>query len=256
MSQADAPAADWYPDPSGRFQFRYWDGEAWTGHVSTDGQTDWDPPGDAAPEDAAAQAEAEQEPAVQEPAAEAPAEEAVPADAQWAPTAEAQPTAADEAPAAVAEAEVAQEAAAQEAAAVEQTAQGGTIEEGEPSDTNLVANRRAGLDADVEAWLDEVASQVEPRLSRIEAGWTAQPQAEAARACAYGLLIGHLAHLHPHMRPDLSQVAEAHPSFTTLEEGSRLDTLEQIARDPQRTAAWLGPLIGNEDVDRVQALFD
>lgn len=246
MSQADAPAADWYPDPSGRFQFRYWDGEAWTGHVSTDGKTDWDPPGDAAPEDATAQSGAVQQPA--EEAAQAPAEEPVPADAQWAPAAE-------EAPTEVAEAEAAQEAAAVDDAAG-QPAQGGTIEEGEPSDTNLVANRRAGLDSDVEAWLDEVAAQVEPRLSRIEAGWTAQPQAEAARACAYGLLIGHLAHLHPHMRPDLSQVAEAHPSFTTLEEGSRLDTLEQIARDPQRTAAWLGPLIGNEDADRVQALFD
>jgi hypothetical protein len=134
--------------------------------------------------------------------------------------------------------------------------QGGTIEEGEPADTNLVANRRAGLDADVEAWLDEVAGQVEPRLSRIQGDWTTQPQAEAARACGYGLLLGHLAHLHPHMRPDLSKVAEAHPSFTTLEEGSRLDTLEQIARDPQRTAAWLGPLIGNEDVDAVAKLFD
>lgn len=240
MSQADPPAADWYPDPSGRFQFRYWDGETWTGHVSTDGKTDWDPPGDAAPEDAVAQ-----EPAGQEQIADAPAEEPIPADAQWAPGAEAEPAV-----------EVAESEVAHAAAAVEQPARGGTIEEGEPSDTNLVANRRAGLDADVEGWLDEVAAQVEPRLSRIEGGWTAQPQAEAARACAYGLLIGHLAHLHPHMRPDLSQVAEAHPSFTTLEEGSRLDTLEQIARDPQRTAAWLGPLIGNEDIDRVQALFD
>ena len=28
---------DWYPDPSGRHQLRYWDGFAWTEHVSTNG---------------------------------------------------------------------------------------------------------------------------------------------------------------------------------------------------------------------------
>ncbi len=27
----------WHPDPSGRFQFRWWDGHEWTSHVSTDG---------------------------------------------------------------------------------------------------------------------------------------------------------------------------------------------------------------------------
>lgn len=254
MSQADAPAADWYPDPSGRFQFRYWDGEAWTGHVSVDGKTDWDPPGEAAPEVQQQPAEPAQ-PAGSAAAAQPAAQPAAgDADATWAP----------QATSPAVEPAVAQAATAQPAAAVAlgkpaeeaQPAQGGTIEEGEPSDTNLVANQRAGLDGDVEAWLDEVAGQVEPRLSRIEATWTGQPQAEAARACAYGLLIGHLAHLHPHMRSDLSLVAESHPSFTTLEVGARLDTLEQIARDPQRTAAWLGPLIGNEDVDRVKMLFD
>ncbi|CAN5280049.1 hypothetical protein BH23ACT9_BH23ACT9_03170 [soil metagenome] len=255
MSQADAPAADWYPDPSGRFQFRYWDGEAWTGHVSTEGKTDWDPPGDAeAEQDADGAAH---EPAADEPAAAETVDGMATADAgaQWAPLAEATAAESDDGDHADHADEAAHGDHAAAAAAAEQP-QGGTIEEGEPSDTNLVANQRAGLDDDVEAWLNEVASQVEPRLSRIEESWTTQPQAEAARACAYGLLVGHLAHLHPHMRSDLSLVAESHPSFTTLEAGSRLDTLEQIARDPQRTAAWLGPLIGTEDVDRVTMLFD
>ena len=29
--------ADWYPDPSGRHEHRYWDGAAWTDHVSDAG---------------------------------------------------------------------------------------------------------------------------------------------------------------------------------------------------------------------------
>ena len=33
----------WYPDPTGRFQLRYWDGAAWTPHVSTAGTTSVDP---------------------------------------------------------------------------------------------------------------------------------------------------------------------------------------------------------------------
>lgn len=37
-----APPA-WHPDPSGRFQYRYWDGVAWSPHVSTQGQTYLDP---------------------------------------------------------------------------------------------------------------------------------------------------------------------------------------------------------------------
>jgi Protein of unknown function (DUF2510) len=28
----------WHPDPSGRFQFRWWDGSEWTSHVATNGQ--------------------------------------------------------------------------------------------------------------------------------------------------------------------------------------------------------------------------
>lgn len=41
-----APAAvpaDWYPDPSGRHQHRYWDGGSWTDHVADNGQASLDP---------------------------------------------------------------------------------------------------------------------------------------------------------------------------------------------------------------------
>ena len=47
---AAAPAAEsavpagWYADPSGRFELRYWDGGAWTEHVSRAGQQFTDPP--------------------------------------------------------------------------------------------------------------------------------------------------------------------------------------------------------------------
>ena len=36
--------AGWYADPSGRFELRYWDGSAWTEHVSRAGQQYTDPP--------------------------------------------------------------------------------------------------------------------------------------------------------------------------------------------------------------------
>ena len=36
--------AGWYADPSGRFELRYWDGSAWTEHVSRSGQQFTDPP--------------------------------------------------------------------------------------------------------------------------------------------------------------------------------------------------------------------
>jgi len=36
--------AGWYADPSGRFELRYWDGNAWTEHVSRAGQQFTDPP--------------------------------------------------------------------------------------------------------------------------------------------------------------------------------------------------------------------
>jgi hypothetical protein len=47
---AEAPAAEstvpagWYADPSGRYELRYWDGSAWTEHVSRAGQQFTDPP--------------------------------------------------------------------------------------------------------------------------------------------------------------------------------------------------------------------
>lgn len=35
--------ADWYPDPYGRHELRYWDGEVWTDHVSSHGTQSSDP---------------------------------------------------------------------------------------------------------------------------------------------------------------------------------------------------------------------
>lgn len=37
------PTAGWHPDPTARHQLRYWDGNAWTHHVSDDGVTGVDP---------------------------------------------------------------------------------------------------------------------------------------------------------------------------------------------------------------------
>ena len=42
-TSAVAPAA-WYPDPSKRFELRYWDGAEWTEHVARSGQLFTDPP--------------------------------------------------------------------------------------------------------------------------------------------------------------------------------------------------------------------
>lgn len=42
MSGGTAP--DWYPDPFGRHQLRYWDGLAWTSHVADGGAAGEDPP--------------------------------------------------------------------------------------------------------------------------------------------------------------------------------------------------------------------
>ena len=42
-SSAIAPAA-WYPDPSKRFELRYWDGAEWTEHVARGGQQFTDQP--------------------------------------------------------------------------------------------------------------------------------------------------------------------------------------------------------------------
>lgn len=295
MTDTSAPAADWYPDPSGRFQFRYWDGQAWTGHVSTDGATDWDPPaespeavqtGGAGAADAAAQAGPGQaDAAAGEAAAEAPAEaEAVGPEEDAAPAAHTD--GADEDAASgddlSATQQVSSEQQAEALAAVQQAEADGrdavwapqpepagtpaaeppaTPEDAEaaiaePADTNVVAIEQAPIAQDVAEWLRVIASQVEPRLTRIAPGWGQAPQAEAARACAFGLLLGHLASRYDHMGEELSAVAEAHPSFTTLEAGSRLETLRQIADDPARAAAWLGPLVGVEDPARIRRLFD
>ncbi|CAB5068302.1 unannotated protein [freshwater metagenome] len=43
VGDAAAPA-NWYPDPAGRFELRYWNGSAWTEHVSRNGQQSIDPP--------------------------------------------------------------------------------------------------------------------------------------------------------------------------------------------------------------------
>lgn len=42
-SSSAAPAA-WYPDPSQRFELRYWDGAEWTEHVARSGQQFTDQP--------------------------------------------------------------------------------------------------------------------------------------------------------------------------------------------------------------------
>ena len=39
----DVPA-NWYKDPSGRFELRYWNGTVWTEHVATGGKQSVDPP--------------------------------------------------------------------------------------------------------------------------------------------------------------------------------------------------------------------
>lgn len=125
-----------------------------------------------------------------------------------------------------------------------------------PVDPNSLAIDRAGLPPDQAEWLREVARQVEPRLDRVAPDWRRSPQAEAARACAFGLLLGYLARTYPHARGDLSRAAEAHPSYGTLPAGNRLGTLEQISADPQRMAAWLGPLIDVGDPQRLRNLLD
>lgn len=43
------PPPDWYPDPMGRHEFRYWDGVTWTEQVSSHGRQSIDPVDSAAP---------------------------------------------------------------------------------------------------------------------------------------------------------------------------------------------------------------
>ena len=51
MTDANRPA--WLRDPERRYEFRYWDGVRWTGHVSTAGCLGIDPPGESSPRPAA-----------------------------------------------------------------------------------------------------------------------------------------------------------------------------------------------------------
>ena len=39
----EARTAGWYADPTGRFQYRYWDGATWTDETSSDGEVTTDP---------------------------------------------------------------------------------------------------------------------------------------------------------------------------------------------------------------------
>jgi hypothetical protein len=253
VSDTGAPKPDWYPDPSGRFEFRYWDGETWTGHVSQGGESSWDPPPGS--EDTATTAEGDT-PAATEAYTPEQAEPTPEPDPDWSAGSGAEtPVVADEwAPQ---EASPAAEATEWAPQAEEPVWSGGqAADAADDADTNLVAISAGGLGAETGDWLRQVAAQVDPRLARINPGWSANPQAEAARACAFGLLLGHLAGRYPHTRDDISKVAEAHPSFSTLDSGTRLQILEQIAGDPQRAAAWLGPLIDVPEADRVAMLFD
>jgi len=43
-SNAPKVPADWYKDPAGRYEYRYWDGTKWTEHVSRGGKVFSDPP--------------------------------------------------------------------------------------------------------------------------------------------------------------------------------------------------------------------
>lgn len=44
MSEGSGPAAGWYPDPFGRHEMRYWDGQAWSASVSDAGVAATDEP--------------------------------------------------------------------------------------------------------------------------------------------------------------------------------------------------------------------
>ena len=43
-ASSTAAPASWYPDPSKRFELRYWDGSEWTEHVARGGQQFTDQP--------------------------------------------------------------------------------------------------------------------------------------------------------------------------------------------------------------------
>lgn len=142
------------------------------------------------------------------------------------------------------------------APAAEGSADAGPLLPPPPADPNAVAIERAGLNEQSAAWLHEVARQVDPRLDRVAPEWRRGPQADAARACAFGLLLGYLARTYPHARNDLSRTAEAHPSYSSLPAGNRLGLLQEISADSPRMAAWLGPLVEVTDPQRLRALLD
>lgn len=43
MTEGAATPANWYPDPSGRHEFRWWNGVHWTENVSSHGKQSTDP---------------------------------------------------------------------------------------------------------------------------------------------------------------------------------------------------------------------
>jgi hypothetical protein len=43
VAARSGPAPSWHPDPTGRHEHRFWDGEAWSEHVSDAGQIATDP---------------------------------------------------------------------------------------------------------------------------------------------------------------------------------------------------------------------
>lgn len=43
MTNTEGTPADWYADPAGRFEYRWWDGAAWSSSVSTSGNVQVDP---------------------------------------------------------------------------------------------------------------------------------------------------------------------------------------------------------------------
>ena len=47
VAASPAGEAGWHPDPTGRHEYRYWDGTAWTAHVTTQGAAQVDPFGPA-----------------------------------------------------------------------------------------------------------------------------------------------------------------------------------------------------------------
>ena len=69
-------------------------------------------------------------------------------------------------------------------------------------------------------------------------------------------MLGRLGNDYPHTLAELSQVAEAHPSFSTLPAGNRLATLREIAFDRQRGAAWIAPLVGADGPSRLHDILD